>query len=152
MHEKLSFKQSVIEQFIQRKSAKLNQLKVDQQQRLQSANTEDIDKQDLYESPKEEMMDEIQQKAEPLDALDEELLRLKTIDLHEVHQTVAFGSLVRTNVAYFLIAAAQDAFIYDEKKFIGLSAQAPLFEKMEELRQGAEFHYGETEYVILDIQ
>ena len=59
MNEKLSFKKAVIDQFIQRKSAQLDQLKADQQEHLQSANTDDIDKQDLYESSKEEMMDEI---------------------------------------------------------------------------------------------
>ena len=151
MRNSLTFKQSVIEQFIQRKKTLLNQLKTDQQERLASANQDDIDKQDLYESPKEQMMDEVAQRAEPLDALDQEIQRLQTIDLHEAHKKVGFGSLVHTDQAYFLVAAPQDAFTYDGQKFIGLSAQAPLLEKMEGLRPEAKFQFGDNEYAIVDI-
>ncbi|WPP48735.1 hypothetical protein [Catalinimonas niigatensis] len=151
MDERIIFKKKVIDKLLQQKKDQLAELKKEQRSRLESANVEDIDKGDLVESPKEQMMDEINLQAYTVDNLSTELVQLQAIDSEQIHDTVSQGALVRTNVGYFMIGVSHPFVSIDGKRVTGLSTHAPLYQKMKELRKHAEFHLGNIEYVILDI-
>lgn len=151
MDQRTIFKKKVIDKLLQQKKDQLAELKKEQRSRLESANVEDIDKGDLVESPKEQMMDEINLQAYTIDFLSDELMQLQNIDPQQLHDTVSQGALVRTNVGHFMIGVSHPAVSIEGKKTIGLSTQTPLYQKMKGLRKHAEFHLGNTEYVILDI-
>lgn len=149
--ERTAFKKSVIAEIIKQKSKQLEELKAEQKRRLESANEEDIDKSNPVESPKEQMMEEIDLQAASTTQLADEIAQLQQIDPDEKHHTVVFGALVRTNTGYFLIGAAFPPSQIAGKKITGLSTQAPLFLKMQGFREHAEFHLRDIEYVILEI-
>ena len=149
--ERTAFKKSVIAEIIKQKSGQLEELKAEQKRRLASANEEDIDKSNPVESPKEQMMEEIDLQAASTTQLAEEIVQLERINPDEKHHTVAFGAMVRTNTGYFLIGAAFPPSQIAGKKVTGLSTQAPLFQKMAGFREQAEFHWRDIEYVILEI-
>ncbi len=146
-----AFKKKVLQEIIRRKNDELELLKADQQSQWESATDEDIDQRHIVESPREQMMEEIELKARTADQLADELARLQAIDPDEAHDAVALGALVRTNTGYFQVGAAHPAFEIDSQRVIGVSPQAPFFQKTKGLQKGEEFHLGNIEYVILDI-
>jgi hypothetical protein len=151
MNEHLEFKERVVAEFIRRKESVLTILKKAQLDQLTDAQADDIDYTDLAESPREQLMDEVAQKTVSLEFVAREIELLRSIHTEEVHETVQLGSLLYTNVSCFLIGVAQEQFVFEGKKLMGLSTEAPVYLKMQGFKRKAEFHYGNTEYVILDI-
>ena len=151
MNELLEFKKRVISEFIRKKEAMLKELKEDQQNQYESSQDDDIDFSDRAESPREQIMDEATQKTGAIDFLVKELEVLKSIQKDVVHDVVSLGSLVRSNVSYFLVGVAMDHFDFENKKIMGISMDSPVFMKMQGFKRKGEFHFGSTEYVILDI-
>jgi hypothetical protein len=147
----LDTKREMLARFIERKSAELDALRKRQRQQLDSANDDDIDNTNLADSPKAQMMDEIEQQATHLDHVQAEVDALHRIDLARPHDSVSPGSLVRTNAGYFLVGVALAPLQVDGKKVTGISTQSPLYQKMQGLRARAEFHLGNVEYVIAEI-
>ena len=111
MKASLEFKNRVIAELIRRKATLLAELKNAQHKQLEDAQSDDIDFSDIAESPKEQIMDEVGQKTDPINFLTKELERLKAIRTDATHSAVTLGSLVQTNVSYFLIGIAQGQFI-----------------------------------------
>ena len=146
----LDFKQEVVALFIDKKEAILDEVREDQEDKIEGAESES-DNPDSYESTAERTLDEADLESRPIGFLSEEITLLKSINLEVPVNEVNFGALVHTNYAYFLIGAAQEPFMHNGSKFIGLSTDAPLFQKMEGLKPNAEFHYGDIEYIIFDI-
>ncbi len=146
----MEFKKKVIAEFIRLKEEKLLQLQSAQREQLKDANEDDTETRDI-ESTREQILDEIGQQSDSIDALTKELEVLNGIVTSEVHDHIQLGSLVHTNAGYFLIATAQNQFTLDGKKFVGLSTQSPLFKKMEGLKNKAEFHFTTSEYIIQEI-
>ncbi len=147
----LAAKRAILAGFIGRKSAELDALRQAQREQLDSANEEDIDKSDPVESPKEQMMDEIELKAARLDQVQADLEALHRLEVTTAHDRVAPGSLVRTNAGYFLVGVAAPPLLLDGRKVTGISTQSPLYQKMQGLKARAEFHLGNVEYVISGI-
>ncbi|AFD09115.1 hypothetical protein [Solitalea canadensis] len=146
----LDFKQEIITLFIDKKEAILSEVSEDQEDKIIGAESEE-DNPDTYESTAEQVLDEADLESKPIGFLTEEINSLKSINLEVAVNEVSFGALVHTNYAYFLIGAAQEPFMHNGSKFIGLSTEAPLFQKMEGLKAKAEFHFGTIEYIIFDI-
>ncbi|MBD0257497.1 MAG: hypothetical protein ICV83_17420 [Cytophagales bacterium] len=144
----LATKREILAEFIRRKNAELDSLRQAQREQLDSANQEDIDKQDPVESPKAQMMDEIELQATQLDRVQDDLQILHRLDVATVHDRVTPGSLVRTNVGYFLVGVAVPPSDFGGKKITGISTASPLYQKMQGLKAHAEFHLGSIEYVI----
>ena len=144
-------KQKAILELIRLKQDKLAELKNAQRSSLSDIDNGDIDYNDAAESPREQLVDEIGQTSSSLDFLATEIETLKTIVPDQVKTAVDFGALVQTNSGYFLIGAASEPFIVNDKKITGISMSAPIFKKMEGLRKKAEFHLGNVEYIILNI-
>jgi hypothetical protein len=147
----LELKKQIILELIRLKEEQLSQLKLEQKERLENANMEDIDKADPIESPKQQMMADIELHASRLDQISADIVALLRIDLTTVHSQVSYGSLIRTNRGYILVGIAFTAFFLGDKKIIGISMDSPLFQKMEGLGEHTEFHLGNIEYVIFEI-
>jgi len=144
-------KQKAIQELIRLKQDKLAALKKAQRNSLSDIDTGDVDYADAAESPREQLIDEIGQTSSSLDFLAAEIETLKTIVPDQVMTTVNFGALVETNSGDFFVGAASEPFIIEGKKVTGISVNAPIFKKMEGLKVKAEFHFGNVEYVILNI-
>ena len=151
MNTTLDFKKRLIEEFIRKKEAKLDELRNEQRKQLENVNTEDIDNSNVVESPREQMLEEVRQQSDTIDFLSHEIELLKNLDTNQPHATVSLGALVQTNLSTFLIGGAQEQFVFENHNVAGLSANAPVFKKMEGLKAKAEFHYGNKEYVILEV-
>jgi hypothetical protein len=147
----LATKKNILHEFIRLKEAQLQQFSEAQQQRLDSSNEEDIDKGDPVESPKAQMMEEIELQAATLVHLKEDIDTLKQIVVETPHDTVTFGALVRTNRGYILVGVAHPEVHFEGIKTIGISTKSPLFQKMEGFKAQTEFHMGDIEYVIFEI-
>jgi|GEM_PF-3914567 hypothetical protein len=152
MSERSSFKKEIIYEAINRIRQQVNALQQEQRKSLGDVNIEDIDKGDVAESPKEQMMEEFLEQGFPLEHLNKAIEKLEQISSLDVKQSVvSFGSLVKTNEGYFLICAAFPEFSWKGVKVTGLSTEAPLFIKMEGLKPHAEFRLHEHKYVIQDV-
>jgi hypothetical protein len=147
----LDLKKQIILELIRLKGDQLHQLKLEQKERLENANMEDIDKGDPIESPKQQMMADIELHASRLDQISADIVALLRIDLTMVHSQVSYGSLIRTNRGYILVGIAFTDVFFEDKKIIGISTNSPLFQKMEGLKGHTEFHLGNIEYVIFEI-
>ena len=143
-----TFKKLVLEAMISRKIKEFEMLKSSQRTKLEAATDEGTGENDLAESPKEQMMQEIDLKSGTLDQLSQEIVRLEAIDPGEDHGTVSLGALVKTDRGHFLIGAAHPTVEIQAEKVTGLSTEAPLYLKMEGLKKGDEFHFGDTNYII----
>jgi hypothetical protein len=147
----LATKKNILHEFIRLKETQLQQFSEAQQQRLDSSNKEDIDKGHPVESPKAQMMDEIELQAATLDHLKEDIDILKRIEVETPHDTVSFGSLLRTNRGYILVGVAHPEVHFEGRKVISISTKSPLFQKMEGFKAHTEFHMSDIEYVIFEI-
>jgi hypothetical protein len=146
-----SFKKEVIQEAIERLRRQVNAFQQEQKKKLNDVNIEDIDKGDVAESPKEQMMDEFLEQALPFEHLNKTIEDLQRVASTEVEDVVSLGSLVKTNLGYFLVGAAFREFSWKGNKITGLSTEAPLYKKMEGLKPDAEFHLHDREYIIQDI-
>lgn len=144
-------KKNIVNALIRLKEDQLNQLLHEQKERLDNANMEDIDKGDLVESPKEQMMDEIELQVSSLNHLMADIDALKRLNLETIHDRVSYGSLIRANTGYILVGVAFAEMTFEDKKIIGISTHSPLYQKMEGLGAGTEFHLGKIEYVIFEV-
>jgi hypothetical protein len=147
----LDLKKQIIFELIRLKEEQLHQLKLEQKERLENANMEDIDKWDPIESPKQQMMADIELHASRLDQLSADIVALLRIDLTTVHSQVSYGSLIRANRGLILVGIAFTEVFIEDKKIFGISTDSPLFQKMDGLREHTEFHLGNIEYVIFEI-
>ena len=147
----LDLKKQIILELIRLKQEQLHGLMLEQKERLESANQEDIDKGDPIESPKQQMMAEVELHASRLDQISADLKALQRIDLTTVHSQVSYGSLISSNKGLILVGIASLPFSFEDKKLLGISTESPLFQKMEGLGEYTEFHLGKIEYVIFEI-
>src|SRR5258706_860789 len=152
MSDTSGYKKEVIQEATNRLRQQLGDLQKEQRKTLRDVNSEDIDKGDLAESPKEQMMDEFLEQGLSLEHLHKAIEKLQHMAaLTENPAVVSFGSLVKTNVGDFLIGTPFPEFSWKGNKITGLSLEAPLFKKMEGLKPPAEFHLHDREYIIKDI-
>ncbi len=151
MDKRIKLKKEIVETCIKVKSEELAILKKAQKEQLESANQDDIDKADMVENPKQEMMEEIQMKAQTLDALANQIIVLKSIRTEEVHQRVGLGSIVVTNHGTFLVAVAQEKFKVGKNTYLGISRESPLYKKIADSPKDTTVHIGEIKYEIQDL-
>ena len=145
-------KKEIVFQAIKHLQRHISSLQTEQKKKLIDVNLEDIDKGDVAESPKEQMMDEFLEQGMSLDHLNQAIEKLHQISSLETElPTASFGSLVKTNLGYFLVGTAFPGFFWKENKIIGLSMEAPLFKKMEGLKSHAKFSFKNIEYIIEEI-
>ncbi|MBW8243640.1 hypothetical protein K1F50_12590 [Muricauda oceani] len=147
----LELKDKVIKALITRKKEKLTKLREQQVELIGNANLDDIDYQDLVESPREAMMAEMESNAGILDNLRQEIDSLELLNSSRLHRTVAKGALIRMNTGLYLIAVGEPKWNVEGIEVTGISMESPLFKKMEGNSAHTEFHLQNMEYFILEI-
>ena len=75
------------------------------------------------------------------DAL-EGLATLEKIDLEALHDRVAPGSVVRTDVRNFFVAVSLAEFSVEGQTYLGLSPESPAYPELAHKRQGDTFQLG----------
>lgn len=69
----------------------------------------------------------------------------------ELSDLVAEGNIVFTNQINFVIGLAFKDFEWENKKFIGISVDAPIFKILEDKKEGDHFEMNGVEYIIEEI-
>lgn len=69
----------------------------------------------------------------------------------ELSDQVVEGNIVFTNKINFVIGLAFKEFEWENKKFIGISSEAPIFKVLQDKKEGDQFHFNEVEYIIEEI-
>lgn len=139
MKATIDLKKSIIEKCLSIKKEQLTALQENQRLQLESTSTANLDQQDKIESPREGMMQEIENIASSLDFLAEQVNVLQSIQTEGLHERVSLGSVVHTSMGKFLIAVAQDKFQVNDTTYRGISVQSPLYKKIEGLSAGDKF-------------
>jgi hypothetical protein len=147
----LIVKKDIVNEFIRFKQEQFQRLMLEQKEKLENANLDDIDKGDPLESPKQQMMAEIELQATRIDGVKADIDTLKRIDLTKAYTQVAHGALIRANIGFILVGVASSSFMFGDQKVLGITTNSPLYKKMEGLKEHTEFHLGDTEYVIFEI-
>lgn len=80
----------------------------------------------------------------------EELRKMEGFGEHK-HDTVEYGSVVRTDKFTFFVSASLEEFSVDGMRLFGLSVNSPLYQAMKGKRVGDTFTHGDQAYVILEI-
>ncbi|MEK6481830.1 hypothetical protein WJR50_30080 [Catalinimonas sp. 4WD22] len=139
MSVKFDLKKEIIEKCLSIKKEQFNALHESQRLQLESTSTANLDQQDKTESPREGMMQVIENTASSLDFLAEQVNVLESLQTEGLHTRVSLGSVVYTSMGKFLIAVAQDKFQVQDVLYQGISAQSPFFKKIEGLSSGDHF-------------
>jgi hypothetical protein len=144
-------KRGIVNELIRLKQEQFQWLMLEQKEKLENANFYDIDEGDLLESPRQQMMAEIELQATRIDGVKADIDTLKRLDFKKAHKQVAHGALIRTNIGFILVGVASSLFMLGYMKVVGITTDSPLYKKMEGLKGNTEFHLGAIEYVVFDI-
>lgn len=147
----LEHKREVVKRVIDHKSQQFEAFERAQREKLESSNRSSSDKNDLVESPREQMMDEISMRSEVLDQMQTDLDILRSLPLEAAHNEIALGTLVRTNRGDFLVAVADRRQPAESNMPIGVSAESPIFKAMEGKKIGDQFDLRDRTYEIEDL-
>lgn len=82
----------------------------------------------------------------------EQKVVLDKIDITQIHNVVALGSLVKANETYFFVSAALPKISKESKDVFALSSHSPLGLKLMGNKVGAEFQMNTTKYIIQSIE
>ncbi len=99
-------KSRVINTFIEHKQQEFDGMKKLQEAEVSGAIKEGEEINNNTESLKEEMLDEVEQRAKALDFLANQILHLKEIDRSIEHKAAVPGSLVQTDSSWFPVWTA----------------------------------------------
>lgn len=80
------------------------------------------------------------------------LYQFQRIDFHSVSTSVRSGSMIETNLGWFLIAGAIGKVSVDDKTIMVISPESPLGNKILNRQEGDGFEVGKTNYHILNIR
>ncbi|MAZ36042.1 MAG: hypothetical protein CL842_01140 [Crocinitomicaceae bacterium] len=95
-----------------------------------------------------EFMDSL---ATQLDFAINELETLNRVDINTKHNKVEFGSVVVTDKRNLFVSTGIEEFEVGDKKYFGLSAQAPLYKNMAGCSQGDKVSFNGIEYKVLEV-
>ena len=130
-----AFKKNVVRAFIEKKEALLSDFHEAQERKLEQTATGDSDNQH-FDSKTDETLSEADFLNSNMDALEQDIVRLKEIPLPESSPEIRFGSLVRTDRALVLIGAAQNTVEVDGREVTGVSTDSPFFHAVESKKSG----------------
>lgn len=80
-----------------------------------------------------------------------DILLLESLDPAERHDTVRFGSLVRTDKRDLLVATGIEEFKAGGSSYLGLSPRAPLFQRLQGAAKGDSVSFNNVTYRIEDV-
>lgn len=76
--------------------------------------------------------------------------RLSQIDFSS-KKSIIEGAFIETEKFTFILSIATTPFVINEKQYIGISNEAPIFSAMKDKNMGDEFSYGSNNYKIVSI-
>jgi hypothetical protein len=76
--------------------------------------------------------------------------KLETIDFHFKNK-IEVGAVVSTNQFTFVIGVATIPFQVENKQYVGISIDAPIYSMMKDKVEGESFQYGNNHYQIVSI-
>lgn len=76
--------------------------------------------------------------------------KLESIDF-SAKQIIELGSVVTTDKFSFVIGIATTPFQVEDKQFVGISTDAPIYSMMKDKKEGDSFQYGNNYYKIVSI-
>jgi len=89
--------------------------------------------------------------ATQLDFAMKELETLNMVDVNTQHTEVEFGSVVVTDKRNLFVSTGIEEFEVGDKKYFGLSAQAPLFKNMVGCKEGDKVSFNGINYTVLEV-
>lgn len=84
---------------------------------------------------------------QPLHISAEKVDRLKAIDFGPKN-CVAVGAIVKLNGRFFVVSVPTSRFECDGESFMGISTEAPIYHRMQGLRDGDKFTFGRHPFII----
>lgn len=103
------------------------------------------------ESRKDSDIEYLDTLATQLDFAQKELETLNLVDVNKAHNKVEFGSVVVTDKRNLFVSTGIEEFAVGDKKYFGLSAQAPLFKNMAGCKVGDQVSFNGIEYKVLEV-
>lgn len=150
--EKTELKKNILSTIRQEKKVIYEEIKKDAEAKLASANNQDeLGLQNQLESKREEFMEEYEREAKQVDLLRDELELLDEIYPTKLYDTVAFGAVVMTNQRNFFVSVTHTTFKANDHEYLGISTQAPIYQKMHGLSKGQAFTLNNLTYEIVDV-
>lgn len=80
-----------------------------------------------------------------------DIVLLEGIDPAERHESVRFGSLVRTDQRDLLVSTGIEEFKAGGRSYLGLSPRAPLFQKLNGARKGDTVQFNNVTYKVEEV-
>jgi len=84
---------------------------------------------------------------QPVHTSTEKIEKLKTIDFRHTNR-VAEGAIVKLNGRFFVISVPTSRFVCHGEWFMGISTDAPIYHRMQGLRDGDKFTFGGRPFTI----
>lgn len=150
MKTNMKFKLKVIDKMIADKEQALEEVYTSQRMRLDQTKKDDIDNM-RYESKNEEVLHQLDLLNNNVEFIEKELLQIRNIPIDLEMDKVQPGSLVETDKAIMLVGAAHEEMNVDGVEVMGVSMAAPIYEKMQDLKQGDDFELNGRKYHIKGI-
>jgi hypothetical protein len=147
--QQLDQKRQIIETCLEQKVSLYQELMQSRKQSVADlGNSVGLDRQDEYESNREEAFEELGRGSVQVDVLAREIERLEALPQEEVFTEVQLGAVVKTDVLNFLVAVSQPLFQVAGEAYVGISPESPLFKAAQGLTQGAPFTANNRSYTI----
>lgn len=146
-------KKQLITELINRTKNEITLIEENEKEDVKSVTEEQVNE-NIYENTREEEIGIIAQSNLAIDDLKKRLDHLENISVAITHDHVALGALVTLNTGTVLVSTAFPKTKVNDLEVTGISTDSPLYQKMEGLKQGAEFHLTghNTEFIIEAIQ
>ncbi len=149
--ERIEFKKKVLEAAKEKQQQIIQDLEEAIQRRKASAEQDDQDMRDYFESTREEILEYVDHLADQLNIARSELEVLNKIRIEKEHDQVTMGSVVETDMMTFFVAVGLEEFEVEEKEFFGISTRAPIYRAMIGKKKGDRFSLRGQDHEIKDL-
>ncbi|MCF8464714.1 MAG: GreA/GreB family elongation factor [Flavobacteriales bacterium] len=150
---KLEFKKTVLAQAKERQQEIINDFKRRIQELNSTDNAVEEDQQDHAQQSLDATNDHlINGLADQLNFVVEEMNVLNKMHVaEELHQTVAMGSIVKTDKHTFFPSVSIEKFEANGQELFGVSSKSPIYQAMQGKKAGDSFEYNKTKYTISEV-
>ena len=106
---------------------------------------------DVFDGSRSELLRKRDIYAEQLQKAVDEIHILKKVPIHEISDSVKFGTVVITDKQKIFIALGLGKVKLEEDTFVVISKDVPIYKAMEGLNKGDEFQVNNNTFVIKDL-
>lgn len=131
-------KTAIVDQFKTELKASIDSAREQENNLVESSQSEEEFGRDSLVSKKEEMMEDVNTFNIIENTSEDHLMALTALEIKEC-DSVGFGALVNTDIGCFLILNAMKGIQYKGDNIIGISMQAPVYKELEGKKKGDSF-------------